>query len=127
MYIRHETGKIGEDLATKYLENLGYTISERNFVAKQGEIDIIAKDKQELVFVEVKTRKDANFAEAKDYVTLSKQRRIITAANMWLANNRCEKKIRFDVIELYYRLDNGKPQLAMLNHIENAFYVSSDD
>ena len=56
MYIRHETGKIGEDLATKYLENLGYTIVERNFVAKQGEIDIIAKDKQELVFVEVKTR-----------------------------------------------------------------------
>ena len=58
MYLQHEIGKIGEDLATKYLENLGYTIMERNFVANQGEIDIIARDnaKEELVFVEVKMK-----------------------------------------------------------------------
>ena len=46
MYLRHEVGRLGEDIATKYLENLGYDIIERNFMAKQGEIDIIAKDKE---------------------------------------------------------------------------------
>ena len=46
MYLRHQIGKTGEDLATKYLENLGYTIIERNFVAKQGEIDIVARDNE---------------------------------------------------------------------------------
>ena len=120
-------GRWGEAEAARYLQSKKYIPVAMGFSTRYGEIDIIAESKEFLIFVEVKTRKDANFAEAKDYVTLSKQRRIITAANMWLANNRCEKKIRFDVIELYYRLDNGKPQLAMLNHIENAFYVSSDD
>lgn len=56
MYERHETGKIGEEIAVAYLKQNGYQIIERNFECRQGEIDIIAKDKNDLVFVEVKTR-----------------------------------------------------------------------
>ena len=56
MYLRHEIGKLGEDLAIKYLKEKGYEIIERNFRCKQGEIDIIAKAKEEYVFIEVKTR-----------------------------------------------------------------------
>ena len=56
MYKRHEIGKLGEDLACRYLQNQGYKILERNFEARQGEIDIIALDKSEIIFIEVKTR-----------------------------------------------------------------------
>ena len=57
MYEPHITGKLGEDLAVKYLQKQGYKIIERNFECRQGEIDIIALDKQEIVIIEVKTRK----------------------------------------------------------------------
>ncbi len=52
MYARHEIGKEGEEEATKYLERQGYQIVQRNFSCRQGEIDIIAKDKKEYVFIE---------------------------------------------------------------------------
>ena len=55
---KREFGNIGEDIACKYLKNIGYRIIERNFSCKQGEIDIVAKDKNEYVFIEVKTRKN---------------------------------------------------------------------
>ena len=58
LHIKKEFGNTGEDIATEYLEKQGYIILERNFYCKQGEIDIIAKDKNEVVFVEVKSRSD---------------------------------------------------------------------
>ena len=56
MYKRNFFGKIGEDLAVEYLRSKGYEILERNFLCKQGEIDIIALDKNYLVFIEIKAR-----------------------------------------------------------------------
>ena len=120
-------GRWGEMEAAKYLKSEKYKPIAMGFSTRYGEIDIIAESKDFLIFVEVKTRKDASFATAKDYVTPAKQRRIITAANIWLAENCCEKKIRFDVIELYYRMENNAPYLVTLNHIENAFYVGTDN
>ena len=61
LHIKKEFGNTGEDIATEYLEKQGYIILERNFYCKQGEIDIIAKDKNEVVFVEVKSRSDVGY------------------------------------------------------------------
>ena len=65
MYKSHELGKNGEEIATEFLRKKGYKILERNFEASQGEIDIIAKDDKELVFVEVKTRTDTAFRRSR--------------------------------------------------------------
>ena len=74
MYLKHEIGKIGEDLASKYLEAAGYIIIERNFLARQGEIDIIAKDKKELVFIEVKTRTSDIYGKPVEAVNTQKEK-----------------------------------------------------
>lgn len=82
MYKRHEIGKLGEDLACKYLQNKGYKILERNFEAKQGEIDIIALDKEELVFIEVKTRSNILYGKPAEAVNEIKQNHLIKTKNI---------------------------------------------
>ena len=114
MYLRHEIGKIGEDLATKYLENLGYTIIERNFVAMQGEIDIIAKDKEELVFIEVKTRTNTLYGKPIDAVNEIKQKHLISTTKYYLYSKHLENEfVRLDVVEVYLR-----EGLYRVNHIK---------
>lgn len=114
MYLPHEIGKIGEDLATKYLESLGYTIIERNFVARQGEIDIIAKDKEELVFVEVKTRTNTLYGKPVEAVNDTKQKHLISTTKYYLYSNHLENElVRLDVVEVYLREDSYR-----LNHIK---------
>lgn len=102
MYLRHEIGKVGEKLAIRYLENLGYTIVERNFMATQGEIDIIARDKEELVFIEVKTRTGIQFGRPAEAVNELKRRHLIGTAKYYLHSKLLENEfIRFDIIEVY--------------------------
>ena len=114
MYLRHRIGKIGEDKATEYLEKLGYKIIERNFVAKQGEIDIIAIDKQELVFIEVKTRTNLLYGLPVDAVDERKQNHLTRAIKYYIYRNHLENEfIRIDVIEVYLSGDNFK-----INHIK---------
>ena len=72
LHIKKEFGNTGEDIATEYLEKQGYIILERNFYCKQGEIDIIAKDKNEVVFVEVKSRSDVGYGLPSEAVTKQK-------------------------------------------------------
>ena len=83
-----EIGKLGEDLATKYLETLGYQIIERNFRCKVGEIDIIAKDKDYLVFIEVKYRKDNKKGIPAEAVNHNKRKKIIKATKYYIYKNR---------------------------------------
>lgn len=111
-------GRDGEDRAAAYLKRKGYSIVDRNYKSRFGEIDIIAKDKSFIVFVEVKARKNSENGEAKEFVNYSKQNRIRNTALMWLAANECDLQPRFDVIEIY-----TAPALFQnkLNHIENAF------
>ena len=114
MYLRHEIGKVGEDLATKYLENQGYKIIERNFIANQGEIDIIAKDKEEYVFIEVKTRTNNLYGKPIDAVNKPKQKHLIRTVKYYLYLKHMENEyIRLDVIEVYITEDKFK-----INHIK---------
>lgn len=116
MYQRHETGKIGEDLVVKYLEQNGYTIIERNFECRQGEIDIIAKDKEEIVFIEVKTRTNENYGKPKEAVDETKKKHIYKSSEFYVYINHLENEpIRIDVIEVY-----KKQEKFIIHHIKQA-------
>ncbi|MCM1195042.1 MAG: YraN family protein [Corallococcus sp.] len=109
----HIIGVAGEDCAVKYLQKHGYTILERNFKCKFGEIDIVATHKRFVVFIEVKSRKNDAFGQPREAVTDYKQSRIISCATYWLyLRKRTGVPIRFDVVEVV----NGA-----VNVIEDAF------
>lgn len=116
---KRELGHWGEERAAAYLRRHGYKIIGMNFACRGGEIDIIARKRGYVVFVEVKLRKNADFAEAREFVTRSKQERILLTAQMWLVANDCELQPRFDVIEIY--APNGSEGKIELRHIEDAF------
>ena len=101
-------GEIGEEYTVKFLEKKKYNILERNYRKRYGEIDIIAENKNYIVFVEVKTRHKDSMASAADAVNRQKQIRIIKTASLYLAENETEKFCRFDVCEVYINSDNLK-------------------
>lgn len=108
-------GDFGEDLVEEYLRHKGYDILDRNFRKPFGEIDIIARIDEIVVFVEVKTRKNKYFANPSEAVTISKQQKIIKASQAYLMeNDLTDSIIRFDVAEVI-RVDGE------INYIENAF------
>ncbi|MBQ3495038.1 MAG: YraN family protein [Clostridia bacterium] len=95
------TGQKGEAIAYDFLRKNGYKIIKINYKNKIGEIDIICKDKDELVFVEVKTRTSYRFGLPREAVTEWKQNKIHNVALVYLMkNNLTDSKFRFDVIEI---------------------------
>ena len=116
---KRQIGAIGEKKAAAYLRGKGYRILERNYSCRYGEADIIAQDREYLVFVEVKLRKNASFAEAREFVDRRKQQRLISTAKYYLMDHDCDLPVRFDVIEIYSSLDDDKK--TCIEHIENAF------
>lgn len=116
MYERHIIGKEGEDIATQFLLKQNYKIVERNFECKQGEIDIIAIDKNEVVFVEVKTRTSEKYGKPVDAVNENKKKHFVRAIKYYIYKKKLENAfIRIDVIEIYIR-DNK----YYINHIKKA-------
>ncbi|NND87896.1 MAG: YraN family protein [Flavobacteriaceae bacterium] len=113
----NELGILGEDLAKAYLERLGYQILERNFVFQRAEIDIIAVDSDQLVFVEVKTRTSDYFGDPQDFVSPSKIKLIVKAAHEYIVSHDKEEEARFDIVAV---LKNSKQQ--QIEHFKNAFY-----
>lgn len=114
-------GERGESIATAYLKGLRFTIVERNFRCKGGEVDIVARDGRTFVFVEVKTRRTLSFGPPQSSVTPFKQRQISKAALTWLAKNRLhEASARFDVIAILLR-EHAVPEIE---HIRNAFELA---
>lgn len=110
-----EKGKLGEEIALKYIISKGGKIIERNYRTKIGEIDLIAKLNGELVFVEVKSRSNINYGYPSESVDYKKKRKITNVAKYYILDNSLENlSIRFDVIEIY--LNEKK-----INHIANAF------
>ena len=112
-------GQFGEEQAARYLRRRFYTILERNYRCRFGEIDLIAKRAGVLAFVEVKLRKDDLHGEAREFVTAHKQQRVMAAAQLWLSQHETTLQPRFDVIEVY--APQGEAGPVKLNHIENAF------
>ena len=84
MHIKKELGNIGEQIAVEYLEKNNYQILKRNFYCKQGEIDIIANDEQEIVFIEVKTRSGIDFGQPSEAVNRIKQKHMYRTAQYFL-------------------------------------------
>lgn len=111
------TGRRGEAAAAEYLKQKGWRIIGMNYSCRFGEIDVIAENRRYLIFAEVKMRKNARFAEAKEFVTAAKQQRLTATAQLWLQSNPTEKQPRFDVIEIY----GEGAEIRRINHIENAF------
>lgn len=118
----HNTlGKKGEELAVEFLKKLGYTIIETNWQEKKFEIDIIAQDKSELVFVEVKTRSTNYFGKPEESVTPTKQKHLIEGANYYLEKHEIDLECRFDVISVVINKNE-----ETINHIKDAFYPEAD-
>ena len=113
-----EIGKKGEDMVVSFLRKNGHTILKRNYLCRFGEIDIIAKKGDILLFVEVKTRKENSFVSAKESVDTHKIARLHKAGQDYLIKSQTEDlQPRFDVAEVTVQND-GK---WWLNYIKNAF------
>lgn len=112
-------GNYGEKIVSNYLEKYGYEILLKNFQSNFGEIDIIFKDKNELVFGEIKTRTGIKYGFPAESVTYYKKKHILNTAKYFLYKNKLYNcYIRFDVIEVYLE-KNSKP---VINHIKNVFW-----
>ncbi len=114
------TGAWGEALAAEFLRKKRYRILASGYRCRFGEIDLVAENRKYLVFVEVKLRKSAQFAQAMEYVDEKKQQRLRTTAQMYLLQHPTDKLCRFDVIEIYAPkgLKTVSPQI---HHMEDAF------
>lgn len=113
-------GRWGEGIAAEYLRKKRYTIVAANYRCRFGEIDLIAENRQFLVFVEVKLRKSAAFAEAMEFVDRRKQERLKETAAIYLSQNETQKQPRFDVIEIYAP-EGTQTRKPTVRHWENAF------
>lgn len=114
-----EIGNFGEEKACSYLEQQGITVLKRNFHARCGEIDIIAKDGDTIVFTEVKTRLSKSYGTPSEFVDYRKQEKIIQTALYYLGND--DTDMRFDVIEVMYKLSGDAMLVTEINHIKSAF------
>ena len=113
-------GPWGEALAAEYLRKKRYEVVAAGYRSRFGEIDLIVRDRTFLVFVEVKLRKSADFATAREYVDRRKQDRIRITASMYLSQNPTALQPRFDVIEIYAPegMNTKNPEIY---HMEDAF------
>ncbi|UCG14732.1 MAG: YraN family protein [Deltaproteobacteria bacterium] len=110
-------GHAGEQLAVRHLKRLGYRILSRNYRCPLGEIDIVARHRGVLVFVEVKSRRSKAFGSPKLAVTLSKQRKLSQVAWHYLQeHNLAETSARFDVVTI-----SNMPASPRFEVIQNAF------
>ena len=114
------TGAWGEAIAAEYLRKKHYKIIANGYHSRFGEIDLIAQNRKFLVFVEVKLRKSAKFAEAREYVDTRKQDKLRITASLYLSQNPTNLQPRFDVIEIYAS-EGTATVTPEIYHMEDAF------
>jgi putative endonuclease len=118
----HAIGKAGEEAALEYLLQQGYHLLERNYRCRFGEIDLIAQDGKTLAFIEVKTRRSQRFGPAAAAITYEKQRHLVKASQVYLAQRRKGDELcRFDVVTI--DLDAHTTRIEL---IKDAFQATSD-
>ena len=114
---KKQRGEWGEKIAVEFLVKKGYRILAKNWHHGHEEIDIVAKDGEMLVIVEVKTRESDAFGNPEDFITNGQQKRIINAADAYIFQNDLDVDVRFDVIGI--TTDREPPTIF---HIDDAFY-----
>ena len=115
MNSKQSLGKFGEECAFQFLLQKKYEIMSRNYKCKFGEIDIIAKKNNILIFFEIKTRRNKNFGYPVESITKIKQKHIYNTAIYYLLNNKIlYDEIMFDAIEVYFQNN-----IVRINHIKN--------
>ena len=124
---KRKIGNIGEAAAAKFLKRQGYRILEKNYEAKDSEIDIIAAKDNTVAFIEVKTRtighespKEPRPASA---VTPEKQRKILRAASFYINKNHITSRLRFDIIEVFLEESTKKP--GEIKHLTGTFDLNT--
>ncbi len=114
-----DLGSKGEDIATSYLKKKGYRIIARNYKTSSGEIDIIAEDRETIVFIEVKTRADYSFGYPYEAVHYKKRQKLKNLALLYMKKIGREVPVRFDVLSI---MQNHKGRFE-IEHITDAFEV----
>lgn len=112
----NELGEEGEKVARKFLENKGYIIYFCNYRVGHFEVDIIAEDGKELVFVEVKTRTNANYGSPESAVNRKKEEALVTVADHYIKEIELDIAVRFDIIGVILN-----DRQVKVNHIIDAF------
>lgn len=111
-------GKKGEELAVEFLKKKGYKIIKQNYKTPLGEIDIIARDEDTLVFIEVKTRESIAYGQPFEAVNKAKRQKVANVANLYLKRLKDLPPCRFDVVSVYY--SHNRPELGL---IKDAFEI----
>ncbi len=119
-------GKKGEELAANFIKSKGYFVSAKNYKSAHGEIDIIAENEKFVVFIEVKLRNENSGYLPRETVTTAKKRRLVYTAKNYILRSHTNLIPRFDILEVIISNDDNIIK-SEINHIENAFEVSSRD
>ena len=112
-----ELGKQGEIIAKRFLKDQKMLILDSNYRWKKQEIDLIAREGDELIVIEVKTRKHESYGAPENAVTRVKQRNLIKAANAYIQERQLDLDVRFNVISIIHNAYETR-----IDHIQNAFY-----
>jgi len=123
LHTTRERGQVAENIAADFLKRNGYRIVERNFTCKLGEIDIIARDGEELVFVEVRSRNSAQSRDPIHSVDRRKQQKIVKAAQVYLSKFRSPQAARFDVALVTV---GSKPEVSIIPNAFQTDFWSND-
>lgn len=119
-------GAAGEMLAARFLRDKGYQIIAANYRCRLGEIDIIAGDRQYIAFVEVKTRSAGAIYSPREAVTVTKQKKVVRTASVFLKEHPDPRQPRFDVVEVVTKKEDIMAALE-INHILNAYEAGDLD
>ena len=124
MFVTDPIGIIGEEEAARMLKKKGYEVVEHNWHMGHWEIDLIAENKKEIVFVEVKARTTTyGNILPEEYVDENKKKRMILSGNAYIRQHRSTKSLRFDIIGI--EVDPETMKVTYRSHLENAFYPTS--